>query len=236
MTLPSDDVEASAADDRADRKFKIEASDETFSFETIQFRDPIVTAAQIAESVGAHPVIQFKILQQLSSGEIETKRPTETTDLREVTTKRFFVIRSDRTFGFTIDGLAMEWPLGSIVGKHLRELAKASEHQELVRVTAVGFLPIDNDDIVSFEEPENEEFRLVDRPLTVTIFYREEPFEVERRQWTTEELLGLFEVPAGYKLDLIEASGEFKEMKPGHKIKVRNGMEFTSHVPVGQSS
>lgn len=236
MTLPTQDVEASAVDERVDRKFKIEVSDETFSFETIQFRDPIVTAAQIAESVNAHPAAQFKILQQLSSGEIETKRPTETTDLREAAIERFFVIRSDRTFGFTVDGLAMEWPFGSIAGKHLRELAQASEHQELVRVTAAGFLPIDDDDTVSFEEPENEEFRLVDSPPAVTIFYREKPFKVERRQWATEELLGLFEVPAGYKLDLIKASGEFKEMMPGHKVKVRDGMEFTSHVPVGQSS
>lgn len=236
MALPNEDVEASAVDDRVDWKFKIEVSDETFSFETIQFRDPIVTAAQIAESVGAHPVPQFKILQQLSSGEIETKRPAETTDLREIGIERFFVIRSDRSFDFTVDGLAMEWPLGSIVGKHLRELARASEHQELVRVTAVGFQPVDDDETVSFEEPESEEFRLVDRLRTVTIFYREEPFEVEHRQWATEELAALFEVPAGYKLDLIEASGEFKEMKPGHKVKVRNGMEFTSHVPSGQSS
>ncbi len=43
-------------------------------------------------------------------------------------------------------------------------------------------------------------------------------------------------MPAGYKLDLIKPDGEFKELKPGKTLKVRDGMEFTSHVPAGQSS
>lgn len=71
---------------------------------------------------------------------------------------------------------------------------------------------------------------------TVSIEYREQPFEVERRQWTTEELIELFGVPAGHILDLIEPDGEIKELKPGRKVNVREGMVFTSHVPIGQSS
>ena len=233
------DIRVDDADDPVDRSFKafeVVISDESFSFEAFKFEDSVVTAAQIAESVGAHPVTQFKILQQLKSGEIETKRPTETTDLRETGVERFFVIRSDRTYGFTIDGLSLEWPLVTISGAHLRLLAQATDLQELIRVTAEGFKPVTATEVLSFADSGTEEFRLIERKHTVTIFYREEPFEVERRRWSTEELMALFEVTAGYKLDLIDPDGEFKEMKPGQTIEVRVGMEFTSHVPSGQSS
>lgn len=216
--------------------FAIDVADETFAFRRLRFADPVVTAGQVAEAFGAHPVAQFKVLQQLGSGEIETKRPNEPTDLRGEGRERFFVVRSDRTFGFTVDGLALEWPLPTISGEHLRELARAKENQELVRVTRGGFVPVEEEGAVSFTDPETEEFRLEPRPRTVTVFYREERFELERRSWTTEELIEKFGVPAGYKLDLIKPDGEFKELKPGQSIKLREGMEFTSHVPAGQSS
>ena len=224
------------SEDRSTAAFAIEVADETFAFQRLRFDDPVVTAAQIAERFGAHPLDQFKILQQLASGEIETKRPTETTDLREQGRERFFVVRSDRTFGFTVDGLSLEWPLATISGEHLRELTGVTDDQELVRVTPDGFEPVDEDDTVSFAASGTEEFRREARPRTVTVTYREAPFELERRVWTTEELMARFGVPAGYKLDLIRPNGEFKELKPGQKIKVREGMAFTSHVPAGQSS
>lgn len=217
-------------------KFAVEVADESFNFRTLRFSDPIVTAAQIAEGFGVEPLTQFKILQQLDTGEVETKRPTEPTDLREPGRERFFVIRGDRDFAFTIEGRSLVWPLVTITGEHLRILARANDNQDLVRVTAHGFVPVEEDDTMSFADSETEEFRLVDLPPTVTVFYREQPFELERRIWTTEELMQRFGVPAGYKLDRIKADGEFKELKPGKQIKLREGMEFTSHVPAGQSS
>lgn len=231
MTPQTDSVATGAAS-----KFKIEAADESFDFRTLSFGgDDEVTASQIAEEFGAHPASQFKVLQQLDTGEIESKRPNETTILRGGGRERFFVIRADRTFEFTVDGRAMEWPL-PIPGEHLRALAHAKDDEELVRVTSAGFVPVEDDYVVSFEDPETEEFRLVPRKRTVTVRYREQSFELERREWSTEELIEKFGVPAGYKLDLIKPDGEFKELKPGKKLRVREGMEFTSHVPAGQSS
>ncbi len=222
-------------DSKVGKKLKAEISDENFEFKTFKFDDPIVTAAQVAEAFGAKPQDQFKVLQQLETGEIETKRPTETTDLRDSGLERFFVIRSDRTFGFSVDGLAMEWPLPSILGEHLRTLAHATDCQELVRVTADGLLPVEDDDVVSFAESGTEEFRLTERKRTVTIKYGDEKFEVERRAWTTEELIALFGVPQGHILDLV-VKREFKPLESGQKIKVHDCMVFTSHVPIGQSS
>lgn len=216
--------------------FFAEIGNAEFAFETVRFDDAKVTSAEVAEAVNAHPVADFRVLQQLKSGEIETLRPNETANLSGSDLDRFFVVRSDRSYDFTIDGLAMEWPLADISGLNLRILARADEHQGLVQVTPAGFMPIEDDAVVSFEGKSTEEFRLIERPRTVTVFYREEPYELERRGWTTEELMTVFGVPAGYKLDLIEPDDSFKELKPGHTLQVREGMEFTSHAPVGQSS
>ncbi len=232
----TDTIQDDAPDERAAVKFKIEVSDETFTLQTFASTDPVVTAAQVAERFGAHPIADFKILQLLPGGEIETMRPTETADLREDGRERFFVVRSDRTFSFTVDGLSMEWALPTIPGAHLRMLAHADDRHDLVRVTPTGFVPVEDEDTVSLAGAEAEEFRLVKAAMTVTVRYRETAFELERRAWTTEELIERFGVQAGHKLDLIKTDGEFKELKPGTKLKLREGMEFTSHVPIGQSS
>lgn len=222
--------------DRAAMNFKFEVSDETCTFRPLSSSDPVVTAAQIAEKFGARPLTEFRILQQLPSGEIETMRPTETADLREPGRERFFVVRGDRTYDFTVDALAMEWPLSPISGSYLRILARARHEQELVRVTPHGFVPIADHDQVALDGRGIEEFRLVPRETDVTVFYREEPFKLARREWSTEELMVRFGVPAGYKLDLIEHDHEFRELKPGELLMLCEGMEFTSHVPAGQSS
>ena len=70
----------------------------------------------------------------------------------------------------------------------------------------------------------------------VTVTYNHTPFELERRVYTTEELRAMFLVENGYILDLIAPNGEFRELKPNAKLKVRDGMEFVSHAPCGQSS
>lgn len=235
MSTTEDDLE-SAPLQRAKGKFPIEVFDEAFQSRTIVFDDPIVTAAQIAERFGAHPLSQFKILQQLRTGEMEGKRPNETTDLFEVGVERFFIVRSDRSFDFSVDGRPMEWPLPTILGSHMRMLAFAAADQELVKVTPEGFVPVQDDDQITFRGIDVEEFRLVPRVKQVTVFYREQPHVLEKRIWTTEELMVEFQVTAGYKLDLIKPNGEFKELKPAERIQVREGMEFTSHVPAGQSS
>lgn len=73
-------------------------------------------------------------------------------------------------------------------------------------------------------------------PGTVTVTYNHQPFELERRAYSTEELLAVFSVPAGYKLDLVRPDGEFRELTPGEKIHIHDGIEFASHPPCGQSS
>ena len=57
-----------------------------------------------------------------------------------------------------------------------------------------------------------------------------------RGAYTTEQLRKEFKVEDGYLLALISAEGDFDELKPGQKVRLKNGMKFASYAPCGQSS
>mgnify|MGYP003578594742 CR=1 FL=1 len=54
--------------------------------------------------------------------------------------------------------------------------------------------------------------------------------------YTTEQLRIEYKVEEGYVLALIAADGSFDELKPGQKLRLKNGMKFVSYAPCGQSS
>lgn len=216
--------------------FTIEISDETFEFRRVRLDDRKVVGLQIAEAAGKHPIEDFAVLRHLATGEIESIRPTEPVDLAEPGVERFFVVKGSRNHRFTVEGLAMEWPRDKLAARHIKFLAGGKEDQDLILDTDDGDIVLDDDDEVDLSAKGVERFKLRKTHKLVTVLYKEDPYELERRTYTTEELLGVFPVPAGYKLDLIENDGEFRELKPGEKVKIREGLEFSSHPPVGQSS
>jgi len=221
---------------RKTRAFRLLISDETFTFAEFKLDDEKPTGAQIAELVGAHPVAEFVVLQHLKSGELETLRPTEMSDLGQAGVEHFFVIRGSELYRFTLNGLSMEWPLPEISGKHVKILANVDEGAVLVLDHPQGDQVIDDGDKIILATAGVEEIRIRKAPKLVTVIYNQENrFQLERREYTTEELLKIFGVPSGYLLDLFEKSG-LRELKPGEKTRVRDGIEFASHPPVGQSS
>lgn len=219
-----------------DKHYEIEWGDETFSFHKARISDAKVVGAQIAEIANAYPVEDFAILRHLKSGDLESIRPTELVDLEDPGNERFFIVKGPSSNRFTVEGRAMEWPQAQLAAKHIKFLALAQEDQLLVLDTDTGDVEFDDDDLVNLAAPTVERFKLRKLKKTVTVYYKEAAFELERRKWSTEELLAAFSVPPGYKLDQISGDGEFNELKPGEQIKLREGMEFSSHPPVGQSS
>ncbi|HEY5411655.1 MAG TPA: multiubiquitin domain-containing protein [Caulobacteraceae bacterium] len=228
--------EESALDRDAAGVFSVELGDETFTFRRVRFDDREVVGAQIAEAAGAHPIEAFVILRHLRSGELESIRPTELVDLAEDGVERFFVTRGDDLHRFFVEGLSMEWPKAKLAAKNIKFLAKAEPDQMLVLDTPDGDVVLEDDDLVDLAAKGVERLMLRHPPKTVTVFYKEKPYELERGVYTTEQLIDVFKPPAGYLLDLIERDGEFRELKPGEHIKVREGMEFSAHPPAGHSS
>lgn len=228
--------EESERDRDAAGVFSVDLGDETFQFRRVRFDDRKVVGTQIAEAAGANPIEAFAILRHLRSGELESIRPSESVDLAEEGIERFFVVRGDDLHRFSTEGLSMEWPKAKLAAKHIKFLAKAGEDKVLVLDSEAGDIVLDDDDLVDLAAKGVERLMLRRAPKTVTVYYKEAAFELERGTYTTEQLIAVFSAPAGYLLDLIERDGEFRELKPGERIKVREGLEFSSHPPAGHSS
>lgn len=216
--------------------FELSISDENFEFRRFRSSDRKITGAQIAELAGKHPVTDFVILKHLKTHELESLRPTELADLGEDGIERFFVIQSGEIYRFTVEGLSMEWPRGSICCSNVKFLAGIPADECLVLDVGECKRALEDDEMIDLKCPGVEELRIRKGPKTVTVKYGDREFILQRREYTTEELMKEFGVPAGYRLDLISKDGEFRELKPGEKIKVKDCMEFSSHVPTGQSS
>lgn len=217
--------------------FEVEIGDRNFEFERTEFDDALVTGAQVAMAAGKHPVEDFVVLHHLKSGELESLRPTETAELSRKDTNRFFVIKGGDVNRFIIEGLSMEWPRAKLLAWQVKFLAGAGEDKSLVLERDGVDQVFDDADEVDLAGHGAERFRLRKRKKTVTVIYGGDiEFELERRVYTTAELIAVFGVPAGYRLDFIGADGVFREMAPDESLKIRDGMEFGSHPPIGQSS
>jgi hypothetical protein len=217
---------------------EILVGDENFEFVTVRLDpdDLKVTAAEIAMLVGKHPVDKFVILQHLKSGELETLRPTEPADLRPDGPERFFVIEGFKTNRFTVSGLSMEWPRDKILARNIKFLANATADDVLVLRREGVDNEFTDDEWVHVGQDGLEEFTLRKKPKLIHVTYKETTFELERGDYTPEQLASVFGVPAGYVLDYIDEHGGFHELPPGKPFKVKDGMEFSSHPPHGQSS
>ena len=217
--------------------FETQIGDENFDFLAVAFDDAKVTGGQLCMAVGRHPVEDYGVLRHLGTGELETLRPTETTDLDKNKVSRFFVVKGGDTHRVFVEGLAMEWPHQKLIASQIKFLAGAGDDQALTLERPGIDQVFDDDDEVDIGGGGVERFKLRHRKKTVTVIYGGDvEFELERRVYTTEQLMTVFGVPAGYKLDIIASDGVFREMAPGERLKVKDGMEFASHPPVGQSS
>ena len=59
---------------------------------------------------------------------------------------------------------------------------------------------------------------------------------IPRGTYTTEALKNLFGVQEGYILEFINHEGQLTPLKPGAKLRVKEGMKFFEQVPCGGSS
>jgi hypothetical protein len=233
-----DTVLTSSRDEQAKaRSLDVQIGDANFDFATIAFDDAKVTGAQVCMAAVRHPVEDYVVLRHLGTGELESLRPTEISDLDKNKVSRFFVIKGGDTHRFFVEGLSMEWPRNKLIAWQIKFLAGAGDDQALSLERPGVDQVFEDDDEVDIGGGGVEHFKLRHRKKTVTVIYGGDvEFELERRIYATEELMAVFGVPAGYKLDIIGVDGVFREMAPGERLKVKDGMEFASHPPVGQSS
>lgn len=223
-------------------EFIAQIGDETFNFREAGFDDRKVTGAQIAEAVGAHPLSDFVVLQQLESLELEPLRPTELADLKK--SIRFFVIRGDAVYSFIVDGLSMVWPKKTITGKNIKNLVRKDDDD-----TEVLLEREDQPDKIIGDDAEvrlaNDGVeKLKTRPLqfTVTIIVEGTAHEWHNKKISYSEVVTL-EVPDYAQHPEITYSVKYTNgpnnrpegtLVKGESVKVKNGMIF-SVSETGQS-
>lgn len=215
----------------------IHVLDEHFNQRNFTFDDPKVTGRQIAIEAGFRPADEAIVLQQLKDGGMEEIRLEELVDLKAAGAERFFVMTGDRTYRLIVDGLRLEWPRAQLTGVAIRNLAGRDEHFEVIQeLEDAPDRIVEQDDAVSLNGDGTEKFKTRRAERLITVFYGEQPHEMPRGVYTTEQLRKEFKVEDGYMLALITADCEFDELKPGQKLRLKNGMKFASYAPCGQSS
>jgi hypothetical protein len=227
-------ADAPAAANHHHDRFTAKIADETFDFQTFRFEDRKVTGAQIAEAFRAHPVADFVVLQQLETLELEALRPTELADLEE--SSRFFVIRGDATYNFTVDGLAMVWPLKTITGQHIKRLVGKDDDdiELLLEREDQPDKVIGDTDQVRLSGDGVEKFKTRPAKVTVTIIVEGTPHEWHKKKISYVEVVTL-EVPDYAQHPDITYSVKFTNGPPnrpegtlvkGESVRVKDQMVF----------
>lgn len=228
--------ESQGKPNKAKRREEILLLDENFNSREVTLGDLKVTGRQIAEAAGFRSTDELIVLQQLTNGALEEIRAEELVDLAMVGVERFFVMEGDRTFRLMVDGLKLEWPRAAVTGEIIRKLADKDDGFEVIQeLENIPDRVLGEEEVVSLTGQGTERFKTRKAAKLLTVYYSDDPFQLPRGNYTTEELITKFSVESGYLLDLI-VDCKLVQLKPGEKIQLKEGMHFASHPPRGQSS
>lgn len=229
-------------DEKGAGAFRLSISDENFQFHTVEIADRKVTGAQITQAAGQHPVEDYIVLQHLKNRELESLRPSELIDLAAKGAERFFVIKGADLHRFFVDGLSMEWPLATISGAHILELAGAGEDMDLIfeREDTADEV-IDDDRMVALDEPGAEHFKTRKAVKQITIWVDGEPYVPPTRKMTPNEIISQAAGKNPAENYLVRITGHenvsYKD-KGDLPIRLRDGMKFqvifTGATPVSE--
>lgn len=200
---------------------------------TVQFSDTQPKGERILEKAGFKPAADFVLIQLKRHG-TQSIGLDETVDLTAPGTEAFRAFKSDRIFRFTLNERGFEWGAQKIVEPELRIIGHVLEDEVIIQDrndTDIEFKPGDHLDL---GEVGTEHLRTEKR--FITVFFENEPKKIARGTYTTEQLKNLFGVQEGYVLEVINEEGNLTELKPGKKLRVKDGMRFFEQVPCGGSS
>lgn len=200
----------------------------------VEFADPVPQGRQILSAAGFDPANEHVLIQRVRHGTrlIGLDDPV---DLREQGIEMFDAFRSDRVYTFTIDDRGYEWGEATVTEPMLRELSATADDAILVQeLEDEPDRELRPDDKVDLGKKGTEQFRTAKK--LITVFLDDVKKEIPRGTYTTEQLIKLLGVAAGYLLNVVDESGQLVTLKPGERLKVKEGMKFYTQVPCGGSS
>ena len=200
----------------------------------VELADPVPDGRRILDQAGLHPAEDYILIQLLFPG-TRSVGLDESVDLHQKDSQAFQAFKSDRIFRFTIDDRGYEWGIAKITEPELRHVAGVDDTATLVLERDGKAVELVTDGSVELGKTGTERLRIVVKPVTVTLNN-----EVEKKippgAHTTEELIRILDVEAGYLLDVVNEQGHLNPLQPGQTIQIRGDMKFFSHVPAGGSS
>jgi hypothetical protein len=200
---------------------------------TVKFSDATPKGERILDKAELKPVSDY-VLIQLMHNSTRSIGLDETVDLTAEGTEEFRAFKSDRIYRFTLNDHGFEWGVAKITEPELREIGLVRNDEVLVLERDGHDVDLGPADVLDLGQAGTE--HLHTGKHLVTVYFENEPREIKRGTYTTEQLKRLFGVQEGYILEVINDEGTLVPLKPGQKTRVKEGMKFYEQVPCGGSS
>ena len=200
---------------------------------TVKFSDATPSGERILDKADLHPANEHVLIQLLGHS-TRSIGLDETVDLRNSGTESFRAFKSDRIFRFTLNGHGFEWGADKISVLDLRVIGHVREDEVLVLERDGADVDLNSGDVLDLAHGGTEHLHAEKR--LITVFFENEPREIHRGIYSTEQLKELFGVQDGYVLEVINEEGQLTPLKPNAKLRVKPGMKFFEQVPCGGSS
>jgi len=200
---------------------------------TVKFSDATPAGERILDKAGFKPAGDFVLIQLMHRG-TRSIGLDETVDLTAPGTEAFRAFQNDRIFRFTLDDHGYEWGARKISEPELRVIGRVRVDEVIILERDGDDVELKSDDHLDLGEKGTEHLRTEKR--FITVFFENEPREIARGTYTTEQLKTLFGVQEGYVLEVINEEGNLTELKPNKRLRVKAGMRFFEQVPCGGSS
>ncbi|MBS0249262.1 MAG: multiubiquitin domain-containing protein [Proteobacteria bacterium] len=205
----------------------------TVNGETVKFADQTPKGEAILDKAGLKPAGDYVLIQLLRHSS-RSVGLDETVDLGAAGTEEFRAFKSDRIFRFTFNGHGYEWGVDQVSEPELRAIAHVAEDEIIVLDGEGQETDLGPADLLNLGGGGTEHLHTEKR--LITVFFENDPREIARGVYTTEQLKQIFGVQAGYVLEFINEEGRLTPLKPGAKLRVKAGMKFFEQVPCGGSS
>ena len=188
---------------------------------------------QILEESGFLPARDYVLIQLLRHS-TRSVGLDELVDLRQTGAEAFWAFKSDRVFRFTINNRGYEWGAAKITEPEVRRIAGVGDDEILVLERNGVHKTLDAGGIVDLGHSGTEHLRTTKG--LVTVYLDNVETTIRCGTYTTEELIRVLGVDAGYLLNVVNGEGQLSPLEPKQRIEIENGMKFFTQVPCGGSS
>ncbi|RWM71755.1 MAG: hypothetical protein EOR81_31095 [Mesorhizobium sp.] len=199
----------------------------------VKFAKPEPTGGRVLDKAGFDPVNDHVLILFTRRGS-RSIGLDESVNLALAGTEVFRAFKSDRVFRFTLNDYGFEWGVAKVQVQELRDSGHVGRDEIVVLERDGDEIELPDDGVINLA-PSGTEHLHTEKRL-ITVYFENDPREIPRGKYSTEQLVSLFGVQAGYILEYLNDEGQLTPLGPGGKLRVKDGMKFFEQVPCGGSS